>query len=131
MTLHENNRHNLPTYTVEEIAKLPQATHNPMPGIKGSLVGLKLKVNFTVNEQGRVMNVRVITPPATQSDVHIQSFASQLENKMRYWKFDPAFDTQDNPVAVKLQMPLHVVKEGRKPSLVASLTLQKGTEKQS
>ena len=126
----ETGSHNLPEYKVEEIASLPQATHNPMPGVRRSLVGLKLKVKFTVNEKGRVKNIYVITPPATQSDVHVQSFASQLKFQMRHWKFDPAFDTNDNPIAVKLQMPVHIVRKGSKLSLLASLRLQ-DAEKQS
>ena len=115
--------YNLPTYTIEDIASLPEPTKNPIPTVKAKYVGLNLKVKFTVSASGRPENVRLEKPLISYSDVDKMTFASQMQNRVKKWKFEPAIDKAGNPIAVKVIMPVQVIKKGANYSAVASLVL--------
>jgi hypothetical protein len=53
------NNYNLPTYKVEDIASLPTPTHNPIPSVKSQLIGMDLRVKFTVTADGKPQSVRL------------------------------------------------------------------------
>lgn len=115
--------YDLPTYTVEDIATLPEPTYNPIPTISSRYVGLDLQVKFTVNAQGRAESVRLVKPLASYSDVHKMTFANQIQEQVKYWKFEPALDTQGNPIEVNVIMPVQVVEKRGSVKALASLKL--------
>ena len=95
---------------------------------------MKLELAFTVTEKGRAQNVRVVKPTITRfsGDVELKSIASRMVFSVRGWKFEPALDQNDQAVAVKVRLPIHIVKgEGGKTKALASLVLDKDVEKQS
>ena len=120
--------YNLPTYTIEDIASLPQPTKNPIPSVKTDYIGLSLKVKFTVNENGRPESVRLDRPLTSYSDVDKMTFANRMKEAVETWQFDPAYDHAGNAIAVKVIMPVQVVKKGKNPVAVASLTLDNASK---
>ena len=120
--------YNLPTYTIEDIASLPQPTKNPIPSVKTDYIGLSLKVKFTVNEKGRPESVRLDRPLTSYSDVDKMTFANRMKEAVETWQFDPAYDHAGNAIAVKVIMPVQVVKKGKNPVAVASLTLDNASK---
>ncbi|MCZ6673150.1 MAG: hypothetical protein O7C75_09440 [Verrucomicrobia bacterium] len=124
-------RFDLPTYTIEDIASLPEPTHNPIPSVKSQFVGLTLKVKFTVNTKGQPESVRLAKPLSSYSDVEKMTFASQLQEQVKNWKFEPAIDTNGNAIAVKVIMPVQVIKKGKAISALASLVLDTGKQDRS
>lgn len=60
---------NLPTYTIEDIASLPQPTKNPIPSVNAKFVGLNVQVKFTVTAEGRPVSVRLAKPLSSYSDI--------------------------------------------------------------
>ena len=115
--------YNLPTYTIEDIAALPQPTYNPIPSIKSQFVGLNLKVKFTVNADGTPESVRLAKPLSSYSDVERLTFASRIQEQVKNWQFEPAIDTNGNAIEVKVIMPVQVVKKGANYTALASLIL--------
>jgi len=116
----------LPEYKIE--ASLPQPTHQPIPQIKSGYVGLDLKLKFTVNEKGRPESVRLEKSLSSYSDIHKMSFASQMRDLVTRWKFEPARDANGQAVAVKVIMPVQVIKKGTTPTAIATLILDKASE---
>jgi outer membrane biosynthesis protein TonB len=113
----------LPTYTVEDIASLPEPIKNPIPSVKSQFVGMSVQVKFTVTAEGRPESVRLEKPLSSYSDVHQMTFASQLENAVKDWKFAPGMDKNGSAIPVKVIMPVQVVEKSGNPAALASLTL--------
>ena len=114
-------QYDLPTYEFVDVISLPKPTSSPMPKAKSHLVGTKLKLKFTVNEKGRAENVRLEKPLSSYSNVERMTFANQALEMVAKWRFKPALDANDNPVAVKVVMPVRVVKYGKVYRALASL----------
>jgi TonB family protein len=115
--------YDLPTYTIEDIAALPQPSINPIPSVKSQLVGLNVQVKFTVNADGKPESVRLAKPLSSYSDIDKMTFASRLENAVKNWRFEPAIDNNGNAITVNVIMPVQVVKKNEKVSALASLKL--------
>ena len=117
--------HELPTYEFVEYVTLPKPTRSPMPKVKSRLVGTKLKLTFVVNEKGDVENIRLEKPLTSYSDVERMTFANQTLEAVKKWRFQPGRDANDQPVAVKVIMPIKVVKYGKLYRALASLDFDK------
>ena len=115
--------YDLPPYTVEEVAVLPEPISHPLPTVSNRVVGLDVRVKLTVNENGKPENVRLEKPLISYSDLDKMSFAGRLENAVQSWKFEPALDSLGNPMAVDVILPVKVVRKGSKLATVAALIL--------
>lgn len=116
----------LPTYEFVDVVILPKPRSSPMPKVKRRLVGTALKLKFTVNEQGRSENVRLEKPLSSFSDVEKMTFAAQVVKLVAIWRFHPARDGDNKPVAVNVIMPVRVVKYGKVYKALASVSLDEG-----
>ena len=113
----------LPTYTIEDIASLPEPLKNDIPSVKSDYIGMSLKVKFTVNAEGRTESVRLSKPLHSYSDVEKMTFANRMKEAVETWSFEPAYDNDGNAITVKVVMPIKVVKKAGKTTALASLTL--------
>lgn len=113
----------LPTYTIGDIAALPEPTKHSLPQVSKRIVGMKVNVKFTVDVNGRPQYVRLEKALSSYSDLDKMTFASQMENAVKNWKFEPAIDTQGNPIAVAVVLPVEVIKKGARLSTIAALVL--------
>ena len=116
--------YDLPTYEYVEYVTLPKPTRSPMPKVKSRLVGTKLKLRFTVTEDGKVEDIRPEKPLASYSDVERMTFANQTLDAVSRWRFKPARDANDIPVKVNVIMPVKVVKYGKIYRALASLDFE-------
>lgn len=114
-------KHDLPVYEFVEYITLPKPTRGPMPMAQRELVGMKLNLRFTVTKDGDVEDVRLEKPLANYSDIKRMTFANQTLEAVARWQFKPARDADDNPVAVKVIMPVKVVKFGKLYRALASI----------
>ena len=115
--------YDLPTYTIEDIASLPEPTKHSIPSVKSDYIGLSLKVKFTVTAEGRAESVRLDRPLTSYSDVEKMTFANRMKDAVETWKFEPAYDNAGNAITVKVVMPVKVVKKAGKATALAALTL--------
>lgn len=92
-----------------------------MPRVNSHYVGMNVNVKFTVNVVGKPEKVRLEKPLNSYSDLDKMSFVGRLKNAVKSWKFEPALDTAGNPIAVKVILPIEVVKKPSKLSTIAAL----------
>ncbi len=111
----------LPEYEFIAYVTLPKPTRSPMPKVKSQLVGTKFNIYLTVTKEGRAENVRLQRPLASYSNVDRMTFANQALQAVSKWRFQPARDADDKPVAVNVSMPIKVVKYGQIYRAMASL----------
>lgn len=123
--------YDLPVYKIEDIASLPEPTKSSIPSVKAQFIGMNLKVKFTVTADGKPQNVRLEKPLSSYSDVERMSFANRLQEYVKTWKFEPAIDMAGNAIAVKVIMPVQVIKKGAGTTAVASLVLDTSETKES
>lgn len=119
----------LPTYEFVEVISLPKPRRSPIPKVKRELVGTSINLRFVVNEKGDPENIRLEKPLTSYTDVERMTFASQTLDAVSKWRFEPALDSNDNPVAVKVLMPVKVVKFGVTYKATATVAFDDGSQK--
>ena len=119
----EEPEYDLPTYEFVDVISMPKPIRSPIPKVNQRLVGTVVMLKFTVKENGRPENVRLEKPLSSYSDVEKMTFANQTLEMVAKWRFKPALDMEDNPVAVNVIMPIRVVKYGKIYKATASLDL--------
>ena len=109
----------LPKYTVEDLT-LPVPSKIVSPRLGGNLVGRKVRMSLNISADGRATGISQI---GISPDQATNDLAATMKVVLRHWKFDPALNNFGRPVAVKVILPVEVVKKNKKPTLVASLIL--------
>jgi protein TonB len=71
------------------------------PAVSSEYVGVKVDVEFTVDQQGKPANVTV--PSATD-----ETLAAAVVDAVKQWKFKPA-ERNGAPVATKVVLPVKIV----------------------
>jgi hypothetical protein len=113
----------LPSYEFVEVISLPKPRRSPVPKANKELVGLTVNLRFTVNEKGDPENIRLEKPLSSYADNDKMTFASQTMEAIGKWRFHPALDSNDKPLAVKVKMPVRVVKYGMIYRAMATVVL--------
>ena len=122
----------LPKYTIEEIAVMPQPTHdNLIPSIGREYVGFDLRLKLTVNEKGQADQVRLERPLISYSDIEKMTFASQMRDLVAGWTFSPAENIDGDAIALQVIMPIKVVEKATGPSLITAVVLDSPKDKES
>lgn len=121
----------LSEYVIYDIQVLPEPETHPIPAVKGRYVGTELEIKLHINKEGIPSQVRLTRPLASYSDIHLMTFAAQMQQMVSQWKFSPAEDAQGNPEEVNVILPIRVVEKGETPVLMASLRLDLEGNKKS
>ena len=113
----------LPDLQVRGIKSLPFPTKQGHLKIGQNLVGKTLVMKLTVDEKGRIGNIRSAKPLPGIFDPRLRDFAVQMTVSLKGWKFKPAIGTNGSPIATKIIMPVKVVERGETSTVQASLRL--------
>ena len=117
----------LPTYEFVEVTSLPKPRRSPVPKVSKHLVGLTVKLRFMVNEKGVPKNIRLEKPLSSYANDEKMTFASQTLEAVGKWRFHPALDSNNKPVAVQVKMPVRVVKYGMIYRAMGTVVLDKAS----
>jgi hypothetical protein len=110
----------LPDMQIEGVETLPVVVKNSVPKIPANSVGASLKIEFTVDKKGNTTGVQTQKPLHSIYYPRDRDFAVQMINAVNHWKFEPALDSDGNPVAIKLRMPVKVVEKNGSANILAS-----------
>lgn len=121
----------LDEFVTYDIAVLPEPVTHPVPPVKSRFIGTELDIKLIITKEGEPIAVRLARPLASYSDVHLMSFAAQMEDFISGWKFTPAEDAQGNPVQVAAILPIRVVEKSKAPAIVAGIKLTNGQDNRS
>ena len=107
----------LPTYKVEDTT-LPIPVKVVAPPVGGRLVGTEVRMTFSISVDGLTHNIRQqgITPDQESNDL-VAAMTMVLLN----WEFEPAKNKNGLPVAVKVVLPVKVIRKVKAGSTYASL----------
>lgn len=117
--------YDLPTYNVKDLSELPEPTFNPIPSAHRHLVGSTMEYQIRVSATGKVGSVRInkIASPSTPNEM-AKAYAEQLRVSLSKWKFTPAKDANDLPVAVTVRVPVQIINKDNQPSsITASMSI--------
>ena len=115
----------LPTYKVKDLSELPKPTYNPIPSAHRHLVGSSMEFQIRVSATGKVGSVRInrIDSPSTPNEM-ARTYAEQMRTSLSKWKFNPAKDANDLPVAVIVRVPVQIIHKKNHPSsITASMSM--------
>ena len=121
-----NDRASTPAHELPEfkaVATLPEVVRKVAPTVTGLPAGSEIEMRFTIDEHGRPKAIRTKKSLWAMDHSLVRDFASQMMIKLSLWRFNPALDTNKNPVAVKVRMPVRVVEKGESVEVVANLFL--------
>ena len=109
----------LEEYKLEDLT-LPVPTKVVVPRVSGRLLGHEVRMSFEIGTDGRAYNIRQqgISPDQRTNDL-----VATMKIALRYWKFEAALDNHGNAIAVKVIMPVKVVKKGNQTAALASIIL--------
>jgi hypothetical protein len=113
------SEYQLPEYKVEDLT-LPVPVKVVVPRIGGRLLGHEVRMKFEISAEGRAYNIgqQGISPDQRTNDL-----VAAMKMVLLSWEFEPALNNSGNAVAVKVIMPVQVVKKGNKTTALASLIL--------
>ena len=115
----------LPAYNVKDLSELPEPTFNPIPSAHRHLVGSSMEYQIRVSATGRVESVRIkkIASPSTPNEM-AKAYAEQMRVSLSKWKFSPAKDANDLPIAVTVRVPVQIIHKDNQPSsITASMSM--------
>ena len=116
----------MPEYKLQEYRHvdltLPIPEKVVMPRLRGEFVGHTVRMKLTVGADGRVYNIA--QKPRTFDEV-TNSLAVVMKSSLKQWEFEPALDKAGNPIAVKIILPVEVVKAKRNTQTYTALALSK------
>ena len=115
----------LPDIQIEGVATLPVVVKNAVPKVPSNCVGASLKIEFTVDKRGNTSGVDTHKPLHSIYYPKDRDFAVQMINAVKHWKFEPGLDSDGNPVAIKLLMPVTVVEKDGTTKILASFDSSK------
>ena len=98
--------HNLPTYKVEEIAP-PVISKTVAPRINKRSSLQEVELVFRVGVDGRPYAISKGAFSPEQSD--FRSLESAMLRLLPYWRFEPALDENNNPIDVKVALPVRIL----------------------
>ena len=104
--------HDLPPYNVESFGtdlKAPIPVYVARPQLSKGMVGMEILLTFKISKHGYVHSIYHNASPSDQEEM---SLVSTMRDCLRYWRFNPAVDKEGNAVAVKVNLPIKVVKRG-------------------
>lgn len=109
----------LQEYRLEDLT-IPIPSKVEVPRVSGRLLGHKVRMSFEVRADGRAHNIRQqgISPDQGTNDL-----AATMKIALLSWEFEPALDNHGNAIAVKVIMPVHVVKKGNRTTALTSIIL--------
>lgn len=97
----------LPVYKVEDMT-LPVPTKIVSPRISMEQVGSEVEIIFTVTDQGRAIKIH-----ARNNTSRTRDLAAAMSAVIKHWEFEPAKDKNGLPRAVKVALPVRVVRAER------------------
>lgn len=113
--------HLLPEYTVQDLT-LPIPDKVVAPRVNGQFAGQKVRMQLTVGTDGRATK---ISQKGISPDQQTNDLAATMQMVLRQWQFKPAMDKQGNAVAVKVILPVEVVKAKGNAKEYATIALAK------
>ena len=119
------NSYELPAFNVKDLSELPEPTFNPVPSAHRHLIGSSMEFQIRVSATGKVGSVRIkkIASPSTPNEM-AKAYAEQMRVSLSKWKFNPAKDTNEQPVAVTVRIPVQIIHKDNQPSsITASMNL--------
>lgn len=126
----ENNNRDLPefqfpSYDVDSFnldITPPVVKEAVVPRLRTNLSGVKVSVTFHIGKDGFIHTIR---DDASYYDDRANYVAIVMAQTLRSWKFEPALDKDGNPVAIKVRLPVEIVKRSGNAHEYASLGLKK------
>ena len=76
------------------------------------MAGTKIELKFTVNALGKAKEIKLGKPLTSYRHEKIRDFACGMKNMLAGWEFEPAKDANNLPVAVKVILPVQIIKKG-------------------
>ncbi|MCZ6672684.1 MAG: hypothetical protein O7C75_07070 [Verrucomicrobia bacterium] len=113
--------HTLPAYEVVDVA-LPIPVKLVVPRVSGRLGGYQVRMIFNINADGRTTNIHKEVHSPEQE---VNDLGETMKMAIRSWHFEPARDKDGNAIAIKLALPVKVVKNGGNAHEYASLAFAK------
>lgn len=111
----------LPTYKVKDLSELPEATFTPIPSAHRHMVGSSMEFQFRVSATGKVGSIQIkkIASPSTPNEM-ARDYAEKMRVSLSKWKFNPAKDANDLPVAVTVRVPVLIKHKDDNPSSITA-----------
>ena len=106
----------LKEYEVLDIT-LPVADKIVTPRVPHYAVGAKVTMLFSVTDKGVPINIRAKGIPLHDA----ADLASSMSFALRGWRFKPALDKGGYPIAVKVALPVRVVRKVESSQAIASI----------
>lgn len=106
--------HQLPEYTVE--LSFPILTKAIPPRLSKSQIGHKVEMEFTVTDKGNTTNIK-----SAEAFPVAQDLAAAMKRVIRHWEFEPARNRQGLPIAVRMTLPVRVVRDGENAEQYAAI----------
>lgn len=115
----------LPSYDVDSFnldITPPVVKEAVVPRLRTNLSGVKVTVTFHIGKDGFIHTIR---DNASYYDDRANYVATVMAQTLRSWNFEPALDKDGNPVAIKVRLPVEIVKRSGNAHEYASLGLKK------
>ncbi len=116
-------KYQLPEYTVSDIHP-PTPLKMVAPRINRLTRGREVVLEFQVSASGRAYD---LGQRAFASEGNPRDLESVMRAALRHWRFEPARDSQGNPVSVKVALPVRLVRETKAGVTTAQISLAKPT----
>ena len=116
--------HNLPTFNVEEIAP-PVISKTVAPRISKRSSLQEVELVFRVGIDGRPYAISKGAFAPETSD--FRSLESAMLRVLPYWRFEPALDENNNPIDVKVALPVRILNKEKASKDYPTIALAKPT----
>lgn len=126
----ENNNNDLPefqlpSYDVESFwfdITPPAVKTLEVPRLRSNMNGVKVTMTFNIGKDGKIAKIR---DNASYYDERANYVATVMARTLKTWHFEPALDKNGDPIAIKVALPVQIVKRKGNAQQYASMNLQK------
>ena len=101
------SEYTLPLYKIEELTP-PIAEKVVVPRVRRSLRGTEVDMLFRISETGKPQSIS----DTAGARISQKELAIAMRSSLKRWEFEPARNPQGQAVAVKVRLPVKVVRKG-------------------
>ena len=89
---------------------VPIAVKVVAPEVPPRMTGTEVRMIFRIMEDGHITTIR---DDAGAFDDNERNLAAMMRSVLKYWEFTPPYNTEGEPVAVRVALPVIVVEKGK------------------